>query len=137
LKKSIELNPKGDLIHAWMSVVRLMQERLDEALKEIEQEGSIIFRLHGLAIVQHARGCAAESDAALRQLIEIGSGGAAFQIAETYASRGNVDAAFEWLERAYAQRDAGIPMAKQSVFLRNIQGDLRWRPFLEKMRLAD
>ena len=93
--------------------------------------------MHGLAIVHHARSRTAESDAALRQLIEIGADGSAFQIAEAYAYRGNANAAFEWLERAYVQRDAGIPTVKQSALLRNIQGDLRWRPFLEKMGLAD
>jgi hypothetical protein len=93
--------------------------------------------LLGLTIVQYARGCTTASDAALRQLIERGSGGAAFQIAEAYAYRGNADVAFEWLERAYAQRDSGIPSAKISIFLKNIQSDLRWRPFLEKLRLAN
>src|SRR6202023_415778 len=81
----------------------------------------------------NTRGCTTESDAALRQLIERGAGGAAFQIAEAYAYRGNADVAYEWLERAYAQRDAGIPFAKISIFLKNIQGDRRWRPFLEKL----
>ena len=136
-KKSIELNPKADFAHYGVGVALLARGQLDEALKAIDQVGDGIFRLLGLAIVQYARGCTTESDAALRQLIERGAGGAAFQIAEAYAYRGNADVAYEWLERAYAQRDAGIPFAKISIFLKNIQGDRRWRPFLEKLRLAD
>ena len=136
-KKAIELNPKATFTHWWMGIVCLMQGRLDEALKEIEQEEGSVFRLQALAIVHHARGSAAESDAALRRLIDIGSEGSAFQIAEAYAYRGNTDPAFEWLERAYVQRDTGIPFTKTSLFLTNIHGDPRWRPFLEKLRFPD
>jgi hypothetical protein len=50
---------------------------------------------------------------------------------------GRLDDAFEWLERAYVQRDTGIPFTKTSLLLRNLQADPRWRPFLEKLRLAD
>jgi TolB-like protein/class 3 adenylate cyclase/tetratricopeptide (TPR) repeat protein len=135
-RKGLELNPNGDFTHFAMSVVRLYQGRLDEALAEIEQEGHPIFRLLGLAAIQHARGNAADSDAALRQLIEVGSSGAPFQIAGAYAYRGDADNAFAWLERAYAQRDPGLAAARSALFLRKIEADPRWQPFLQKLGLA-
>ena len=66
------------------------------------------FRLWALAIVHHALGRATESDEALRELIEKYAEDGAYQIAEVHAVRGEADAAFEWLERAYAQRDSGL-----------------------------
>jgi TolB-like protein/class 3 adenylate cyclase/Tfp pilus assembly protein PilF len=135
-RKGIELNPKGDLTHAWLAVVRHLQGRLDEALEEFRKEPSPIFRLQGLAIIHHARGESAASDAALQELTAIGSEGAAFQIAEVHAERGDADAAFEWLERAYAQKDSGLPMAMVSVPLRNVHADARWPRFLARLRLT-
>jgi hypothetical protein len=90
----------------------------------------------GLALVQHARGRRAESDAALQELIEQDAAGSAYQIAEAYAYRGQPDLAFEWLERAYEQRDAGVIMTKVSPLLRNLHADPRWQAFLERMGLA-
>ena len=61
----------------------------------------------------------------------------AFLIAQGNAYCGNVDLAFEWLERAYAQRNAGLCQVKLEPFLRNLHGDWRWQAFLKKMGLAD
>ena len=94
-----------------------------------------MYRLWALAIVHHALGNGAESDAALRELIEKYAEEVAFQIAEVHGARGEVDAAFEWLERAYAQRDAGLTDMKISPHLRSLHGDPRWGAFLKKMGL--
>ena len=62
---------------------------------------------------------------------------AAYQIAEAYAYRNEVDKAFEWLERAYEQRDPGVTYSATDVLLRpSLQGDPRWQPFLRRMGLA-
>ena len=54
-----------------------------------------------------------------------------------HAYRGEADLAFEWLERAYAQRDSGLGEIVSSALLRGLHGDPRWQPFLRKLRLAD
>ncbi len=136
-QKALELNPQGGLTHFWLGLVRLGQGRLDEAQKMFRGEAHDTFRLLGLSQVHHARGRSAESEAALRELIEKDSAGAAYQIALGYAYRGETDMAFEWLERAYVQRDPGLGMMKMSKPLRKMHGDPRWRPFLAKMGLAD
>jgi hypothetical protein len=94
-------------------------------------------RVLGLALVQHARGHGEESDAALQELIDKTAETSAFQIAEAYAYRAEADRAFEWLERAYVQPDPGLTQIKQFPLFRNLHGDPRRRPFLEKMGLAD
>ena len=53
-----------------------------------------------------------------------------------YATRGEVDTSFERLERAYAQRDSGLPLVKGSPFFRGLHSDPRWPAFLGKMGLA-
>ena len=74
-----------------------------------------------------------QSDAAMAQLIERHGNEAAYQIAEAYAWRGERDRVFEWLERAYTQRDPGLAMTSSDPFFRPMHDDPRWLPFLKKM----
>ncbi len=137
-RKAFELSPRQRVrIHYALSRVHTLQGRLDDALREVEQEVHEVFRLLGIVLVQHARGRMAESDAALRELIRRYANGAAFQIAQAYAYVGDADRAFEWLERAYGQRDAGLASLKIDPLLRGLHGDPRWQSWLERMRLAD
>jgi hypothetical protein len=78
-----------------------------------------------------------EADAALARLVERSAGMAAYQIAEVHAYRGDKDRAFEWLERARQQRDAGLNFLRTDPFLANLHGDPRWNAFLRTIGLAD
>ena len=78
-----------------------------------------------------------ESDAALAELIANTGELAAYQVAEAYAYRNDKDHAFEWLERARRQRDAGLPTLRPDTLLPNLHDDPRWDAFLRKMDLAD
>jgi hypothetical protein len=53
-----------------------------------------------------------ESDTSLGEIIAKCHKGCAYQIAEVYAFRNHSDDAFEWLDRAYAKRDAGLVATK-------------------------
>jgi hypothetical protein len=57
------------------------------------------------------------------------------QVAEIYAYRGDRDKAFEWLDRAYRQRDGGLSGMKGDPLLLNLEHDPRWTAFLNKMKL--
>jgi tetratricopeptide (TPR) repeat protein len=135
-KKALELNPQGGLTNLWLGLVCMNQGRLEESLELVQRESHETFRLLGLTVVKHASGRHAESDAALHELIEKNAAGGAYQIARAYAYRGETDLAFEWLERAYTQRDPETGMVKADPLMRDLSGDPRWQPFLEKMGLA-
>jgi len=120
-----------------LASVLLEQGKVEEALATIQAEPRDWARLFGLALVHHAAGRRAESDAALAQLIATRAKDAAFQIAMVHSSRGEIDAAFEWLERAYAQRDAGLAWVKLERLFRPLHSDPRWGALLAKMGLAD
>ena len=102
----------------------------------MEREPELEWRLQGLALAYHALGRKKESDAALAELIEKYHADWAFQIAEVYAFRGESDKAFEWLERAYAQRDGGLADLKGDPLLKSLERDPRYA-FLQKMRLPN
>ena len=59
----------------------------------------------------------------------------AFQIAEVYAWRGEPDKAFEWLERAYVQQDAGFAVFKSDPPLKSLWSDARFAAMLKKVGL--
>ncbi len=88
-------------------------------------------------MAQHGLGRRAESEATLQQLTERCADNGALQIAEAFACLGDADRAFEWLERAYQQRDSGLPQMQSWPLLRNLHQDPRWQPFLERMGLVE
>jgi TolB-like protein/class 3 adenylate cyclase len=137
LEKALELDPQREFTHLLVGLTQLAQGHLDEALAAVDQEVNEHLRATGLAQVHHACGRRIESDAALRDLLKGGATGGSFEIAEAYAYRGDVDCAFEWLERAYSEHVAGVAWAKTLPTLHNLHGDARWRPFLEKLGLAN
>jgi len=96
-----------------------------------------VFSLLGLAVGEHALGHRREAESALQELIAKHADGAAFQIAGACAYLGEVDLAFDWLERADAQRDPGVVEIKAEILLRNVYGDPRWPALLGRMGLQD
>jgi tetratricopeptide (TPR) repeat protein len=135
LKEALELNPLGGFTYAHLGEVYLVQRRFPEALAAFKRESHEGIRLLGLSVANHALGREAQSSATLERLSELPVH--AFLIAQGNAYCGNVDLAFEWLQRAYAQRDAGLCQVKLEPLLRNLHGDWRWQAFLKKMGLAD
>ncbi len=133
---ALDLAPKAGLNHAFLAITRLMQGRGQEALQVAEAESHDVFRNLALAMIHHAQGRATESDAELQTLINEFGWTAAYQVAEAYAYRNEVDKAFEWLERAYGQRDPGVTYSATDVLLRSLHGDPRWKPFLKRLGLT-
>jgi hypothetical protein len=61
----------------------------------------------------------------------------AFDIAVVYASRGAIDQAFEWFDRAYRQRESSLLTIKVEPLLKNVQADPRFSALLRKLNLQD
>lgn len=137
ISKALEIAPQSIAMHAWLAVVLTLHGRLAEAQEHARQEPEEWGRRFALAVTGHAAGRAAESDAALRDLVAGNSRDAAYQIAEVHAFRGEIDAAFEWLERARVQRDAGVAWTKVDPLLCALHTDGRWVAFLRKVGFVD
>ena len=135
LQMALSLNPSKAFAHYFLGLVLLAQGDAPVALAAMEQEPQHCFRHTGTAIVQHALGDAVSSDAALQELIEDWGAGCAYQVAEVYAFRGEIDYAFDRLEQAYDRRDAGLTWTLLDPLLTNLHDDPRWIPFLDKMGL--
>ena len=135
LQRALELNPQKTYDRFTRGEILLQRRRPLEALTEIEQEPAEIWRLTGEALAYHALGRDNDSNAALTQLIKDHQGNMAYQIAEVYADRGESNKAFEWLNRAYEQRDAGLRSLKIDPYLKSLSHDARYADILKKLRL--
>ena len=134
-RKALELAPQYPSTHASLSLVLLALGRGEESLVEAVREPEEAFRLYALAIIHHGSGHRAESDAVLKDLIERYGDDSACQVAEVYGARGESDRAFQWLDRAHAQRDSGLLGLEVNPRFRSLHGDPRWREFLKKWGL--
>jgi TolB-like protein/DNA-binding winged helix-turn-helix (wHTH) protein/lipopolysaccharide biosynthesis regulator YciM len=135
MHKALDLNPQAAFAHDFLGKIYLAEGKPQQALAEIEKEPVDWEKLADLAFVYYALNRQQDSNAALAELIARHGTDSAYQIAQVYAFRGDSDKSFEWLERAYAQRDPGLPAIKIDPLLKNLHRDPRYSQLLRDMRL--
>jgi len=134
-KKALEPNPDVVAAHMQLSQIYVIQGRPQDSLPEIELVRYPSMRAYLYVIACYAFGRQRESDAGLSELIAKYHDGGAYQIADVYAFRNQSDKAFEWLDRAYAQRDGGLIGTKVDPLLKSLHNDPRFSAFLKKIHL--
>ena len=60
----------------------------------------------------------------------------AYGLAEVYATLGDKEEAFAWLERAYEERSSWLVYIKVEPRLDTLRSDLRFQDLLRRMRLG-
>jgi TolB-like protein/tetratricopeptide (TPR) repeat protein len=133
----IELNPSAPNSYAALGMTYLLQGKFEEAATAAEKDTADWARLLTVSCARWGQKRVPESDAALAELIAKNGEVAAYQIAEVYGYRNDRDKAFEWLERARRQRDAGISGLRPDVLLKILHDDPRWDALLRTLGLAD
>jgi serine/threonine protein kinase/Tfp pilus assembly protein PilF len=137
IERALAIIPTNDSFHFALGQLDLLQGRLADAQTEFQKQGAEGNRRMGAAMVEHAGGRDKQSDAALRELIDKNAGDMAYQVADVYAWRGEKDKAFEWLERAFQQRDSGLNGIAWDPLLSNLKDDSRYSALLKQLELTD
>jgi predicted negative regulator of RcsB-dependent stress response len=135
-RKLLQLNPAYSGGQARLAKTLLFNGKKSEALAAVEKETEEAWKLIMLSVVYWALGRNAESDATLRELEQKFAAIAAYNIAQIHAYRGEIDAAFAWLDRAYDQRDS-MRWTKFDPLLRNLHNDPRYKAVLRKMKFPE
>jgi serine/threonine protein kinase/Tfp pilus assembly protein PilF len=135
IRKALELSPQYQQAHETLGEIYLAQSKPEKALAEMQRETERPVQLCGLALVYHAMRKNNEADSALAELVKGYQDVDAYQIAEVFSYRREPDKAFDWLERAYKQRDAGLAFMKVDPLLHNIRKDTRYEELMKKMKL--
>jgi tetratricopeptide (TPR) repeat protein len=136
MRRALEISPTFNRAHYFLSVVLVGRAQPDAALAEVMKETEDSARIAGSAIVYFALGRKTDSDIALAQLLAR-ERNRPLDIAGAYAFRGQPDEALEWLDRAYAQKDPFLYGIKGDLRLSKLEGNPRFKAFLEKMNLPE
>jgi tetratricopeptide (TPR) repeat protein len=133
----LTLNPEFAAANLARSRVMLLQGRPDEALTIAEREAEPFWREFGVLSALCVLGRSGEVEGRLLDFVERNQNDGAYQIAQIYGFRADRDKVFEWLERAYKQRDGGLPEMLLDPYLRTFSDDPRWTELLRKVGLYD
>ena len=136
LRSTAGLAPDMIAVQYWIGLALLEQGKREAALTEVQKELDEGWRLFGLTMVYHALGRQEESDATLAEAIAKYERDSAYNIAYIFADRGEVDRAFEWLDKAVAYQDPGLSEIAVQPLFANLKSDPRWLPFLRKLGKA-
>lgn len=131
-RQALAISPRRH--HAFIALIILDRGDKTAALAEIEKETDPFWRLVGLGIIQQALGNREASDRALAELLEKFAN-RPYEIAEVYASRGDLDKAFEWLDLALTRHDLSLLMIKTNTAIKPLRGDARYAGLLQRMKL--
>jgi len=131
--KAMALSPTAYGVHFAKCRILLARGDAVAALSQASEEKAEWWRLQGQALALHDLGQPQAAATSLQQLMDRHADGWAYQIAETHAYMGDHDAAFDWLQRAYENRDGGLIEMLTDPLLQNLHADPRWPAFIDRM----
>jgi TolB-like protein/Flp pilus assembly protein TadD len=128
-EKALAIAPNSPLARYHVAELELLENQPERALAIFRQMGE----LGGQAKAEYSLGHVDVSQRILEEFIV--KKGSPYGIAQVYAWRGEKDKAFEWLERAHRERDAGLTWLKIDTDFRRLRSDARFTALLHKMNL--
>ncbi|HET7064774.1 MAG TPA: tetratricopeptide repeat protein [Rudaea sp.] len=135
-RTALSLSPGRGQAHMQLAMTLLLKGDPAGARVEMEQETSEVWSAIGMPMVYCALGRKADADEAFAGLIAKYEKDAPFNIAHGYAFCGNADKAFEWLDKAFVDKDPGLAEIVAENLFAKIHSDPRWLPFLRKIGMA-
>jgi TolB-like protein/Flp pilus assembly protein TadD len=135
LRKAVALQPASSRVHVHLTTIDVLRGNAASALQDAQLEPPGSWRDYALALAQQAQGDRAAADAALQKLIKENSVSSPFQIAAVYGLRNEPDKVFEWLDRAYTERDPGLTQLLVTPFILKYKNDPRFAAFCQKLKV--
>ena len=138
IDEAIKLQPGGLGFYMNKAIIEILRGNPGAALAAARQEPAEgPWRLPALALALQVGTDEHAADAALQELIDMQSADFAYQIAEVYALRKDPDNMFEWLDRAWDNRDAGIGVLLYDPLILHYRDDPRFAAYCAKVGLPD
>jgi TolB-like protein/Tfp pilus assembly protein PilF len=137
IRRALELQPGAAGFHEELAVIEIQRGHAQAALTAAQQEppGGAGWQDIAVALARQIGGDRSAADAALRTLIDKDASIAAYQIADVYALRNDVKSTFEWLDRAWSNRDTGVAYLLYDPFILRYKNDPRLTDFCRKVGL--
>jgi TolB-like protein/tetratricopeptide (TPR) repeat protein len=134
-RKLLAFAPGFSWTRKYLAKTLLVEGKPEAALAMAQQEVDQADRADILPMMLLAVGRRAESDEALKVLIEKYANGDAYFVAMNYAYRGDLELALQWLDRAYRQKEIRFVEIVGEHLFKNLANDPRYKAFLQKMKL--
>ena len=135
IRRAIEVQPAAASLHYTLTVIEIQRGDAQAALAAAQQEPPGPWQDTALALARQIGGDRSAADTALRTLLEKDANVSAYQIAEVYALRDDAKETFEWLDRAWSNRDPGITSLLFDPFILRYKDDPRFAAFCRKVGL--
>jgi TolB-like protein/Tfp pilus assembly protein PilF len=135
IRRALELRPSAESYHQVLTIIEVQRGHAQAALAAAQQEPPGPWQDSALALARQIGTDRSAADAALQTLIDKYASGSPFQIAEVYALRSDAKGTFEWLDRAWSSRDAGISVLLYDPFILPYRDDPRFAAFCRKVGL--
>jgi len=138
IRKVLVLSPDYSSARYRLGTILLFKGDAEAALEVFEDEPDAAFRVKGRALASYALGRTEESQAALRELMDGWGEQWPSEVAQVHAFRGELDEAFEWLEKDYeVSGAAGWGEWRHMLLYDNLREDPRWQQFLGRVGVSD
>jgi tetratricopeptide (TPR) repeat protein len=147
LEKTTEMEPTQHWPHLYLCLAYLEMGRNQEAIEELRERDTAVNHPLALAAETRARAAMGKVDEAhklIERIKEIGQryeeSGATFpsySIAQGYVALGQLDHAFEWLERAYRERDWAMIRIGVDPAMDPVRDDPRFQDLLRRLDFTE
>ena len=135
LRKAVALQPAAARLHVHLTTIDVLRGNATGALQDAQLEPPGSWRDYAMALARQMQSDRPAADAALQKLINEYAASSPFQIAAVYGLRNEPDKMFEWLDRAYTERDSGLTQLLVTPFILNYKDDPRFAAFCQKLNV--
>lgn len=134
-RKLMEVEPNFQWTRMYAARIPLQKGDIEAASAALEKETDPTILQYFRPNIYWLQGREEDADAALKQAIEQFGDINAYAIAQMYVVRGDLDRAFEWLEKAYEQKNTGLLEIVAEPLFKNLCGDPRFDAFMRRMNM--
>ena len=135
-RRALQLNPRISIARAFMGDALMQTGRMEEARAAYAEEPAAMFRLRGLAVLEHRAGNRPAAQKAFDTLVRDIGDAAMYQQAEVLAQWGRTDEALARLQRAREIGDSGLSYVATDPLLDPIAKDPRFLRFIKDLGFA-
>jgi len=135
INKSLEIIPDQPSVHGFLAIIHGLQNNHKQAAIEQSKENDPAFKLFSAALIHWFNQNHSRSNEALQSLVKDHADVMQNEIAQIYAVRQELDLSFEWLDKAYDNKNFMLLEMQNEPLFKNLHEDTRWVDFLKKMKL--
>jgi len=135
VRKALELQPSAANYNYTLTVIETRRGKAHEALAAAQEVPPGYLQNAALTLARQIGDDRVAADAALKNLIDRDARNVPYVVAQVYAMRNDSNKTFEWLDRAWRDRDWAIDGLLRDPFIMRYANDQRLAAFCRKVGL--